>query len=231
MRFKGKHRVSKADLKEDRFQEVVEKATAFYYRDRQKFWVIVGVAAVVVVGAILVIQGRDRGSDSEAQLRFTEALGIYSQNQLQQAEEAFSGIANRYGRDYAGAKAHYYLGQIYFQTQRYEEARREFEKFLSKSKNNPVLSPAAMMGVADCEAEMGDLLKAGEHYEKVYQQYPKWPLAFDAALAAGRALADAGVLDRAEKLYEELLEKESAGERSEDLKVRLSYVKTLKEKF
>ena len=39
MRFKGKHRVSKEDLKEDRFQQFTEKAVAAYYRDRQKFWI------------------------------------------------------------------------------------------------------------------------------------------------------------------------------------------------
>jgi TolA-binding protein len=150
---------------------------------------------------------------------------------MQQAEEAFKSVAARFGRDYVGAKAHYYLGQVYFQTQRYKEAEAEFQQFLSKSKSNPVLNPAALMGIGDCEAEQGNALKAAERYEAVYRKYPKSPLAFDAALAAGRSFADGGALDRAEALYRELLKKEPAGGNSENLKVQLSYVKTLKEKF
>jgi len=230
MRFKGKHRVSKQDLREDKFQLFVEKVTSAYYHDKQRFWVIAGVILVVIVGAIVLVQSRNKGPDSEAELRFTEALGAYSQNQFQQAEEAFSSVVGSYGKDYMGLKARYYLGQIYFQTQRYDEAKREFTLFLSKSKDNPVLSPAAGMGIADCEVEQGNILKAAEQYESVYRRFPKWPLAFDAALAAGRAFADAGALDRAQALYQELLDKEPESEQAENLKIQLSYVKTLKEK-
>ncbi|MEO0082362.1 MAG: tetratricopeptide repeat protein [candidate division WOR-3 bacterium] len=231
MRFKGKHRVTKQDLKEDKFQVFVEKVTAAYYRDRQRFWVVAGVVVVVIVGAIVMLQNRGKGDNSEAQLRFTEALGIYSQNQLQEAEEAFKSVASRFSRDYVGVKAHYYLGQIYFESQQYEEAKREFEQFLAKSRDNPVLSPAALAGIADCESELGNPLKAAERYESVYRRYPKSPLALEAAMAAGRSFVSGGALDRAEKLYQELLKKEPPGEQSENLKVELSYLKTLREKF
>lgn len=230
MRYRGVHTASKQDLKEDKFQLLVEKITAAYYRDKQKFLVIAGVVVVVIVGGIVLLS-MGKGQDSEAQLKFTEALGIYSQNQTEQAEGAFKAVASRFGKDYVGVKAHYYLGQIYFHAQRFEEAKREFRQFLSRSKNNPVLDPAAARGIADCDAELGNVLKAAEQYERVYRRYPKWPLAFDAALAAGRSYIDAQAYDKAEVLYQELLKKEPAGERAEELKVQISYVRTLKERF
>ncbi len=230
MKYKGPHLVSKRDLKEDKFQLFVEKVTAAYYRDKQKFWVIGGVVVLLIVGGIVLLQG-GKGGESEAQLRFTEALGMYSQNMIDQAEDAFKAVASRFGKDYVGVKAHYYLGQIYFQTRRFEEAKREFGLFLSKSKNNPVLDPAAARALADCDAELGNMLKAARQYENVYRRYPKWPMAFDAALAAGRAYAEAGALDQAEALYKELLKKEPTGEKAEEVKVQLSFVRTLREKF
>lgn len=231
MRFKGKHRVSKQDLKEDRFQEVIEKVASAYYRDKQKFWVIGGVILAVVVGSILLIQNRGQRSDAEADLRFTEALGVFVQGDMQKAEEAFMNVASRFGRDFAGKKAHYYLGHIYYSTQRYDEAKQEFQQFLKGARKNPVLGPAAQMGWADCEEQLGEYVDAAQGYERVYQDYPHYPLSFDAMMAAGRAYIQAGELDRAESVYKELADSDPSGDEAERVKVQLSYVRTLQDKF
>jgi TolA-binding protein len=226
-RYRGKHRVRKEDLKEDRFQQATEKVAEFYYRDKQKFWVIVGVIVVVIVGGIVLLQNRNKGDNQEAQLRFTEALGIYTQGNMQQAEEAFGNVASRFGRDWAGVRAHYYLGQIYYSSQRYDEARKEFETFLKGGAKDPVLGPGASLGIADCDAELGNYLRAAEQYHRVYRTYGKSPLAFDAMMSAGRAYRLGGRLDLAEQVYEELLATEPTGDQAENLKVQLAYVKAL----
>ncbi|MFO7638406.1 MAG: tetratricopeptide repeat protein [bacterium] len=231
MKYRAKHTVSKADLRPDRFQALTEKVMEFYYRDRRRFLVIVGVVVAVVVVAVFALQSRRTGPNPEAQLRFTEALGVYSQGMTQEAEEAFRNVASAFGRDPAGVRARYYLGQIYFHNQRFDEARAEFERFLKSRPNDPILAPAALVGIADCLQETGDLLKAAEHYERAWRRYPDSPLAEEAALAAGRNFALAGALDRAERLYQTLLDKEPTGELAENLKMHLSYVQTLKEKF
>ncbi len=231
MRFKGKHRVKKADLKEDRFQMTVEKIAEFYYKDRQRVWVIGGVALAVVVGGILLLQNRGSGVNVEAEMRFTEALGIFTQGNVEQAEEAFGSVAGRFGKDPVGAKATYYLGQIYFSTQRFSEAREEFAKSAGRLKNHPALGPGALMGIADCDVELGNGLKAAEGYERAYRRYPDSPLANTAMMAAGRSYVSAGVYDKAEAVYQELLDKEPGGQEADELKVQLSYVRTLRSKF
>ena len=230
-RYRAKHRVSKADLKEDRFQQLTERVAEFYYHDPQRFFIIIGVVLVVIVGGILVLQSRTSGPNSEAQLRFTEALGIYTQGQMQDAEEAFKGVASQYGRENVGARAHYYLGQIYYASQRFEDARREYAIFLKGGKKDPVLGAAAALGIANCDEENGNLLGAAEQYEKTYRQYPDSPLAAEAIMNAARTYAEAGAFDRAERVYEELLEGDLSGEQAEEVKVRLSYVRTLQDRF
>ncbi|MBN2536718.1 tetratricopeptide repeat protein [candidate division WOR-3 bacterium] len=226
-RYRGKHRVSKEDLKEDRFQQATEKVAEFYYRDKQKFWVIVGVAVAVIVGGIVLLQGRGKGDNQEAQLRFTEALGIFTQGEMQQAEEAFSNLASRHGRDWAGVRARYYLGQIYYSSQRYDEARSEFAAFLKRGAKDPVLGPGASIGLADCDSELGNHLRAAEQYRRVFRNYPDSPLAFDAMMAAGREYRLGGRLDLAEQTYQELLKTEPTGDQAEELKVQLAYVQAL----
>ncbi|MEO0080111.1 MAG: tetratricopeptide repeat protein [candidate division WOR-3 bacterium] len=234
MKFKVKHRVSKADLKEDKFQEAVEKIASAYYRDRQKFWIGGAVVLAVIIGVILLVQRQPARANVEAELRLTDALVRYAQGNLEEAEQAFRELATRFGRDYAGIKAHYYLGNIYFHAQppRFEEARREFATFFAKSKNDPVLSPAALMGIANCDEELGNNLRAARTYEAVYRRYQDSPLAFAAMMAAGRAYRNAGKLEKAIAIYEELLKKEQqGGQHLDEVKAELAYVQALKNRF
>lgn len=231
MRFKGKHRVKKADLKEDRFQQLIEKVAEAYYRDRQRFWIIGAVVVAVLVGGILLLQNRGRGVNTEADLRFTEALGIYSQGQYQQAEEAFKAILGRFRRDYNGIKARYYLGQIHYINQRFEEAKSEFTGFLAVSSKNPVLSPAARMAIGDCELELGNPEAAAEQYQRAAREYPDSPLATEARVAAGKAMLVAGSYDRAEEVFLALLDDKPTGDRAEEAKLQLAHVRALKTRF
>ena len=230
--FRARHRVSKQDLKEDRFQTFVEKTAEAYYRDRQRFWVIGGIVLAVVIGAILFIQSRGRGGpNSEAQLRFTEALGIYTSGQPEQAEQAFKDVAGRFRSDPVGITAHYYLGQLYYSSGRFAEAKQEFARFLSRAKGDPILGPGAQLGIANCDEELGDYLAAGREYEKVLRSYPKSPIAFDAAMSAGRAYIAAGAHDQAERVYTALKEQEPSGDKALQLARQLSYLEALKGKF
>ena len=230
MRFKGKHRVSKDDLKEDRFQVLVEKTIAAYYRDRQKFWIGAGVAVAAIVGVILLLQNSSKGVNAQAEIAFTQALGVYTSGNMEQSEQAFKDVAGRYGRDFVGAKARYYLANVYYNIQRFAEAKAEFGKFLGRVKKDQLLSPAAQMGIANCEEQLGNQLAAARAYEQVHKKYPKSPLAFEAMMAAGRCYRDASALDQSEAVYERLLKAKPEGEKIDQVKGGLAAVKALRNK-
>jgi len=231
MRFKGKHHVSKQDLKEDRFQKFIEKSLEFYYHDRQRVWIGAAALVAVIVIAILLLQNRHTGVNSQAEIAFTQAIGVYSTNNLQQAEPAFKDVASRFGRDFVGAKAHFYLGDIYYNTNRVPEAKQEFATFLGRVKNDPLLSPAAQLGIGNCDEQAGDNMAAAKAYEAVQRRWPKSPLALDAMMAAGRAYRNANAYDKAEAVYQQLLKGKPEGEKGEDVKVELARVQTLQKKF
>ncbi len=230
MRFRGKHRVSKQDLKQDAFQTLVEKTAAAYYRDRQKFLIGVGVGVAVIVGIILLVQNSGKGVNVQAELKFTEGLGVYSSGNMEQAEQVFKDIAGRFGRDFLGAKARYYLASIYYQTQRYTEAKAEFGRFLSRVKKDPLLSPAAQLGIANCEEQLGNYPAAARAYEAVFRNYRQSPLAFDAMLAAARCYRKANQFDKAEAVYRRLLNEKPEGEKGDDVKAGLAAIQALKNK-
>lgn len=232
---KIKHRIDKDELKEDRFQQTVERVAEFYYADPRRFWLLAAVVLVVIVGVILLIQNRPKPMISpEAELRLMDAVGNYFQGNNEYAEQALTELATRFGKEYAGIRAHYYLGNLYLRSQppRLEEAKREFNTFLKNARKNPVLTPAALMGLAVCAEKQGNFLGAAGIYEKVYRRFAQSPLGFEAMMQAGRCYRQAGALDRAEKVYDELLKKEKGtGSRAEEIRVELAYVRALKNRL
>jgi TolA-binding protein len=230
MRFRGKHRVSKQDLKQDGFQTLVEKTIAAYYRDRQKFLIGAGLVVAVIVGIILLVQNTGKGVNVQAEINFTEGLGIYSSGNTEQAEQVFKDIASRFGREYVGAKAHFYLGNIYYNTERYAEAKAEFGRFLSRARKDPLLSPAAQMAIGNCEEQLGNHVAAARAYETVYRNYRKSPFAFEAMLAAARCLRQANQLDKAEAVYRRLLKDKPEGEKGDNVKAGLAAIQALRNK-
>src|SRR5512139_3555619 len=136
MRFKGKHRVSKQDLKEDKFQKFTEAAMSAYYKDRQRFWIGAGVAVAAIIGVILLLQNRGTGVNSQAQIAFTQAIGVYSTGDMAQSEQAFKQVIGQFGRDFVGIKSHFYLGDVYYNTGKFNEAKQEFSQFLSRAKKD-----------------------------------------------------------------------------------------------
>jgi TolA-binding protein len=229
MRFKGKHYVSKRDLKEDRFQKFVEQAMEFYYRDRQKVWIGAAAVVAVIVIAILLLQNRSSGPNPQTEMAFTRAIGVYSTGNFGQAETAFKDVAGRGG--FLAAKAHFYLANIYYNTGRVADAKNEFGIFLSRVKNDPLLSPGAQLGIGNCEEQTGDNAAAAKSYEAIWRRWPKSPLVYDAMMAAGRAYRNAKDFAKAEAVYQELLKTKPEGEKGEDVKVELARVQALQNKF
>ncbi|MEO0092670.1 MAG: tetratricopeptide repeat protein [candidate division WOR-3 bacterium] len=223
-------RLTKKEIKQDWFTEKITKLISLYYREKQKFYIAVGILVGIVIILIFALTGRGR-ENPEIQLRFTQALGLFSMQNFDQAEQHFAEIARRFANHHLGAKAYFYLGNIYFQTQRFNEAKRAFENFYRKRRSDPLLSPAALMGIANCQEEMGNLKQAAENYYQVYRRHPKSPLATDALLACGRCYQNLGNLDQAEKIYNLILKKNPTGPFAEEAKVQLSFTQTLKNKF
>lgn len=217
-------------IHEDKFQQLITGIVSLYYHQRQKFLIGVGLIIAAIV-AVFVIASSSGKENPEVQLRFTEALGLYSMNQLDQAEEKFVDFTRRFSGNYLAAKARFYLGNISFQKQEFDKARKEFERAYGKLKGDLILGPATLFGIGNCYEESQNLKKAAETYEQVFNRYKKSEIAAEALLGAGRCYKNLNDLTRAEKIYQKAVKELPAGETAEQAKSELAYIKALKEKF
>jgi TolA-binding protein len=130
-----------------------------------------------------------------------------------------------------GKRAAFHLGTIYYNQQKYDDARRQFERFANGVKNDPILSPAAWMGVGNCYEAQGTFDKAAGAYATALNRYPKWTLADQAALSAGRCYRLKGMLAAAEAVYAKFLKAnpKATSEVLNEVKMQLAYVRTAQE--
>ena len=212
-------------FKEDFLQNFLIYIVKYYYQNKRNFFIIVGIIIVVIFIIIFSVGGKPK-IHPEAQIRFTQALGLYSIGNLSQAEAQFTELTRLFGNTPLGIKAYFYLGRIYYQTQRFIEAQRAFEKFYNKEKKNPVLSPAALMGMASCFEELSEFQKAATIYEEVYKKYPKALYAAKALQSAGRCYLLMNNYKKAIEVLELALKKFPNFQENNDTKVLLFFAKS-----
>ena len=98
-------------------------------------------------------------------------------------------------------------------------------------KNDPILSPAAWMGIGNCYEVQGAFDKAGGAYATALNRYPKWALADQAVLSAGRCYRQKGMLTAAEAVYAKFLKTnpKATTEALNEVKMQLAYVRTVQQ--
>ncbi|MEO0108518.1 MAG: tetratricopeptide repeat protein [candidate division WOR-3 bacterium] len=221
----------KEDIKEDRFQELVTSVIRAYYRSPRNFY-IGGAVVVAAIVAIVVLVSNKPKPDPQPRVLLDEAVLILEDQQrpdTNTAEQVLTELTRRYPADPMGLRANFYLGNINYNRGKFEDARRFFEKFAAGEKRDPLLSAAALMGVGNCYEELGNVGKAAEAYSAAYYRHPKWPLADQAVLAAGRTLRQANRLRQAEAIYRAYIKAnpKAPSDIVNDVKMQLAYVQTL----
>lgn len=222
--------MKKKEMKEDKFLQLVTRVSSIYYRDKKKFITGVAIFVIAVVALIFFLQGRGK-QNPNISLAFTEALGYYSTGETQIAEDKFMDVARRYPSDLLGIKAWYYLGNIYFNTKRYEEAKPAFERFYKKYKEDSFLKPVGLLGMANAVEELGNFAEAAKYYQELHKRYPKSPYAPFALLAAGRCYKNLGDFKNAEVVYQAFVNEYPSHFMKEEAKSQLTLVQTLENKF
>ncbi|MEO0162523.1 MAG: tetratricopeptide repeat protein [candidate division WOR-3 bacterium] len=206
---------------EDSFQRTMERVIKFIVRHRETAtWLGIGLlAAIFIIGYLLYPQEK---TNPEAELLYTQAINLVSMGRLQDAENYFLQLTEKFGNTRPGRVAYYYLGVINYNTARFSEALDYFDRFLSKEKRDPLLTPSAQFG-AGCAAEgLKDYERAMKYYEKVAKN-KKSHFYFLGMLAWGRINGILGNPERAREILKKLLEQNPPQDITNDARFYLGY--------
>jgi TolA-binding protein len=198
-----KHRLTRHDLKTDRFVESTMEFVTVARHNAPK--IVAGVIGILVVLLIVSYVGSmRRRANMEAENFLSSATASFMNGDFESARDALEELTTRYWGTRAAHEALFYLGNTYYALNDYDNAMKNFEQFLKTRTKWAILRASAAAGIANCYEQKGQYLMAAERYEAVADDYPVSPLAPDALLGAARCFQVMGQGAAAIPLYERL---------------------------
>ena len=205
----------------DEFQAIMNKIITYVVRHRETSILIAVVALIAIVLVIVLAPGRET-QNPEADMLHTQAMGLVTMGRFQEAENTLLDLTSKYSNTRAGKIGYYYLGTIYYNTGRFDQALTNFEKFLSVQKKDYLLVPSARFGAA-CSAEgLKDYEAALSYYKKIIADKES-PFYLMAMLAYARVTGLLGNKEEAREMLEDLLEQDPPPDIVSDAKFYIGF--------
>lgn len=217
--------IKRGHYKEDEFQSTIEKLMKYVVRHKEKS-IMIAVGSVAAVILIIFFFARGEQSDPQADLLHTQALGLMSAGQVEEAEKYLRDLTDKYPNTRPGKIGFYYLGVIAFHSGRFEEALGMFDRFLAKEKKSPLLRPSALMGAGAAAEGIKDYERAAKYYEQV-TRFEDSPLNVYGKLAHGRVLGLMGDTGRSKEILQALLDSQPPDDVAADARYYISYFNQL----
>lgn len=188
---------------EDSFQKTMEKIIDFVVKHKEtSIWI--GVAVLAGIIFIVYMTSRTEEVKPEAELIYTQAIGMTGMGRFQDAEGLFTQLTDRFPNTRPGKIAFYYLGVLNYHQRKYPEALDYFKKFLGKMKNDYLLTPSALYGAGCASEGLQEYEEAVKYYEKVAKD-KKSPFYFMGVLAWARVTGILGEPEKARQILENLV--------------------------
>jgi outer membrane protein assembly factor BamD (BamD/ComL family) len=207
----GKVKLSKRQIKEDKFTAFMLKAKSQIV-DNWQFYAI-GIVAVVlvIVASTYYFQTQTQQAQAAAAKYARAALDVRGGN-TQVAILSLEQILEEDRDDVITKQATFLLGNIHYSQKQYDEARRYWETYLAKYKKETLYRAAALAGIAACYENQAQFSEAADYFLKAVEEYPDGPMAADYHLGAMRNYLELGQTDQAKQQLEVIQEDFGDGE-------------------
>jgi len=198
----GKVKLSKREIKEDKFTSFVLTAKDQLVESWQ--YLVIGAVVVVLVIAGIVFYVSNRAtSQEEAAVKLSKALTDYHSNNTQVAILSLGQIVAEFSGEPAD-EATFMLGKINLETMNFAEARKYFEQYLDRSTGDNLKRSAAIAGLAGCLEGEAKYSEAATKYLEAVAEYPAGPQDEEFQLAAFRNFLQGNEIEKAKVRLDEL---------------------------
>jgi TolA-binding protein len=203
---KARKRITKRQIKEDKFVTFYFKTVDFMKHHSNK--VTIGlIAFVVIIVLIFFLVQSKREAELNASEQLAKANGEIVRGELQQAIDILLNMSDNYSGTNSASKGVHLLAYTYFQKGEYENAIKYFERYLDDYADDPILTSAAYSGLGASFEQQGKFLEAAQAYEKGAKKYAECYNAPQQLMDAGRCYAIENRIVEARNCYETVMEK------------------------
>jgi tetratricopeptide (TPR) repeat protein len=217
---KPKKRVTKQDLKEDKFVTTTLQVKS--YLDENYRQVVTVVLAIFALIVIVIVYGQLKGQASaEAQAELGIAQVEYTNNNLDNASERLIQLIQEYGGTDEAKQGMLILANIYFQQEKYQDAEFYFQEFVDSYSGSDILIASGYGGLAACKEIDGDFLTAAEMYEKAASTAGDYIETDNYFYLAGICFKKAGDTEKAKQMFKQIVDNSNTNQRVRDAETQL----------
>jgi hypothetical protein len=210
-----KVKITQRELKNpDKFREAISN-TVVFISDNYKTLLLALTGVIVILIAAFVIISLFERQKMEASTRFKKAFDSYSNGKSEEALGELLAIRNEYPDAEIAKIALYYAATINYDTGKYDESTRLMSEFLRSDVKDQTLRDAAYLTLGLSSFNQGKWQEAFDNLSKVDKMGS--PYEEQAKLHIGLSLEKQARYSEAEKIYKEILSKQSRG--AQDLTV------------
>lgn len=196
-------KITKKELKHDRFLDTGVKLTR-YAKQHKNLATVMMIGLIVVIAGVLLFRDHRRDISERADSELMRAELAYLRGDFQGAFMEFEIIQRRYRRTSAGRRALYFMGHLMQLQGRPSDAINHFEEFLSVSRNESILIPGALLGIAVSRVQLGDMDGAIASYEETVKRFPGSYFARKAYLSLAELKEMMGDIDGSIEIYKKI---------------------------
>ena len=184
-----------------------------FVRGHSTYLTYVGIALATIILIYLGMNTYTKYKNRKGQEAYNIAFYALTKNigrdadpeKIAQSGEQFQNVIEEYPTTKAGRLALPELAFLRFKEKKYDEAIDLYEQFLEKVKNRPSYQSLARMALATCYEEKGELKRAIEILEKLYNN-PDNFIAEQSMLSLARLYRDTNQREQARKILKEFIE-------------------------
>ncbi len=202
---KPKKRITKRELKEDKFVLYTIKAKDFI-ESHAKLLIQIGVGVLIVIILVSFYVRSKRTASVEANALLGEAQLVMNQGNTDKAQELLQQLATDYEGVTAAGQGTFLLAKLYWKQDDCENATLYFKKYFDEYGNDDLLTSGAYAGYADCLLEEGKVQEAAENYEKAANVKKNLPLAASYLFSAAQAYQQLENWSKVKQLTGEIIE-------------------------
>jgi outer membrane protein assembly factor BamD (BamD/ComL family) len=202
----GKVKLSKRQIKEDKFTTFMLNAKHQVVENWQ--WFVMGTAAVVlvIVAVVYYLNSQDT-RQQEAAETLSRAMLEYRNGNTEVALLTLAELTEEYAGSEAAEQATFMLAKMNYDSRNYPEAIRYYEKYINDYPGDELRHAGAVGGIAACYENQGNYSEAARGFVKAVEEYPDGPLEGDYRLAAMRNYLLSGEIESARAQFETIQEK------------------------
>lgn len=217
---KPKKKVTKQELKEDKFVKYTLLAKSYVDENYQKI-----MRAALAIGAIIILfvfyYYNSQATDNEANSQLGIAAIEYTNGNLQKASERLVRLIEEYDGTDAADQGMFILANIYFQQKKYADAQLYYDKFVGAYSGSNILLASGYAGLAACEEVNANFPDAAELYEQAAELAPEFPESDNYYYLSALCYKSAGNFDEARSIFEHLASEAKSTQRVNDAETQL----------